>query len=76
MGMPKGKIQDRDAPTPSEMTEKVRVVQLSSKHNISQCLTRVWTQFRGPILDPILDPILVPVFVQISIGKKLIIKSY
>ena len=56
LGMPKGKIQDRDAPTPSEMTEKVRVVQLSSKPNISQCLTRMRTQFRGLILDPILDP--------------------
>ena len=39
--MPKGKIQDRDAPTPSEITEKVRVVQFPSRHKISQCLTPI-----------------------------------
>ena len=36
--LPKGKIQDRDAPTPSEMTEKVRVAQFRSKHKTPQLL--------------------------------------
>ena len=36
--LPKGKIQDRDAPTPAEMTEKVRVAQFRSKHKTPQLL--------------------------------------
>ena len=38
--LPKGKIQDRDAPTPSEMTEKVRVAQFRSKHKTPKLLTK------------------------------------
>ena len=39
--MPKGKIHDRDTPTPSEMTEKVRVAQFRSEHKALQMLATV-----------------------------------
>ena len=36
--LPKGQIHDRDTPTPSEMTEKVRVAQFRSKNKTPQLL--------------------------------------
>ena len=39
--LPKGKIHDRDTPTPSEMREKVRVAQFCSKHKTIQLLATV-----------------------------------
>ena len=56
--LPKGKIQDRDALIPSEMTEKVRVALFRSKHKTqqllatSECRQRIPCTCSGPNLDP------------------------
>ena len=62
--MPKGKIQDRDAPTPSEMTEKVRVAQFRSKHKTPQLLAPAGFSEANADKGP-----LVPVRTQISTLK-------